>query len=66
MHQWWFDDGLRLKSVYLCLVYDFPLIFKILINIHKYKNKIICIFDHGMKVLQSLLPFIYTSERYMI
>ena len=57
MQQWLVDDGLRLKSVYLLrFFYDFPLIFKVLINIHKYENKIICIFDHGMKVLQSLLP----------
>ena len=44
--------------------YDFPLIFKVFTNIHEYKNKIICIFDHGMKVLQSLLPFIKLCEVY--
>ena len=58
MQQWWVDDGLRLKKFIYYVFYDFPLIFRVLINIHKYKNKIICIFDHGMKVLQSLLPFI--------
>ena len=60
MQQWWFDDGLRLKLVHLLLFFfhDFPLIFKVSINIHEYKNKIVCIFGHGMKVLQSLLPFI--------
>ena len=58
MQQWWFDDGLRLKSVYDVFFYDFPLIFKVFINIHESKNKIICIFDHGLKVLQSLLQFI--------
>ena len=46
--QWWFDDGLGLKSV-IYSFYDFPLIFKIFINIHEYKNKIICISSHGMK-----------------
>ena len=40
------------------------IIFKVLVNIHKYKNMIICIFDHGMKVLQSLLPFIEHREVY--
>ena len=44
--------------------YDFPLIFKVFINIHEYKNKIICIFDHGLKVLQSL-DHSYNSEGYM-
>ena len=60
MQQWWFGDGLRLKSVYLlCFFNDFPFIFKVFVNIRVYKNKIICIFDHGIKVLQSLLPLIY-------
>ena len=52
------SDGLSLKPVYLLCFYDFPLIYKVFINIHEYKNKIICIFDHGLKVLRSLLPFI--------
>ena len=33
--------------VFLC----FSLIFKVFINIHEYANKIICIFDHGLKGL---------------
>ena len=37
---------------------DFPLISKVFINIHEYKNKIICIFDHSMIVLHPLSPFI--------
>ena len=58
MQPWWIDDGFSLKSVFLMFFYDFPLIFKVFIYIHEFKNKIICIFDHGLKVLQSLLPFI--------
>ena len=39
MQQWWFDDGLGLKSViYMVIFYDFPLIFKVFINIHEYAN----------------------------
>ena len=55
MQHWWFEAKI---SLFMTVFYDFPLIFKVLINIHTYKNKIICIFDHGLKVLQSLLPFI--------
>ena len=29
--------------------YDFPLIFKVFINIHEYANKVICISGHRMK-----------------
>ena len=58
MQQWWFDDGLRLLKFIYDDFYEFPLIFKVFINIREYNNKIICIFDHGLKVLQSLLPFI--------
>ena len=36
-------------------IYDgflcFSLIFKVFINIHEHANKIICIFDHGIKGL---------------
>ena len=35
----------------------FTLIFKVFINIHEYANKIICIFDHGIKGLLSKLSF---------
>ena len=38
MQQWWFDDGLGLKSVIYGFFYDFPLIFKVFINIHEYAN----------------------------
>ena len=31
MQQWWFDDGLGLKSVYVCCYYDISLIFKVFI-----------------------------------
>ena len=51
MQQWWFDNGLRLKSVYDVFFYDFSLIFKVFINIQEYASKIICIFDQGMKGL---------------
>ena len=33
--------------VFLC----FSLIFKVFINIHEYENKIVSIFDHGIKGL---------------
>ena len=56
MQQWWFEAKISLYDFF----YDFPLISKVFINIHEYKNKIICIFDHGMKVLQSLLQFYIT------
>ena len=55
MQHGWFDAKI---SLFVTFFYDFLFILKVLFNIHKYKNKIICIFDHGMKVLQSLLPFI--------
>ena len=38
MQQWWFDDGLGLKSVIYGAFYDFPLIFKVFINIIEYAN----------------------------
>ena len=40
MQQWWFGDGLGLKSVCYGVVvfYDFLLIFKGFINIHEYAN----------------------------
>ena len=38
MQQWWFDDGLGLKSVIYGVFYDFTLIFKVFINIHEYVN----------------------------
>ena len=39
MQQWWYDDGLGLKSViYGVFFYDFPLIFKVFINIHEYAD----------------------------
>ena len=37
-----------LKYVHLCF-YDFILIFKIIINIHKYANKMIYKFEHRIK-----------------
>ena len=61
MQQWWFEAKI---SLFMTFLYDFPLSFKVVINIHEYKNKIICIFDHSMKVFQSLLPFIYLREEY--
>ena len=42
-----------MKSAYLCFN-DFPLFSNVFINIHEYANyanKIIFIFDHGMKAL---------------
>ena len=41
MQQWWLDDGFGLKSVIYAVFYDFPLIFKVFINIHKYANEVI-------------------------
>ena len=38
MQQWWFDDGLELKSVIYGVFYGFPLIFKVFINIIEYAN----------------------------
>ena len=38
MQQWWFDDGLGLKSVIYVFFYYFPLIFKVFINIHEYSK----------------------------
>ena len=63
MQQWWFDDGLRLISLFTMFFMIFPSFLRfslIFMNI----KKMICIFDHGMKVLQSLLPFIYLLEVY--
>ena len=48
MQQWWFDDGLGLKSVYYRVLW-FSLILTVFINIHEHANQIICISDHGMK-----------------
>ena len=45
---------LGLKSVYLWCFYDFPLLFKVFINIHEYPKYpiwIICIADIKMKGL---------------
>ena len=42
MQQWWFDDGLGLKSViHGVFFYDFPLVFKAFINIHENANEVI-------------------------
>ena len=39
MQQWWFDDGLGLKSViYGVCFLRFSPHFKVFINIHEYKN----------------------------
>ena len=48
--KWWFDDGLRLKSVYLLYLTDISLIFKVFVNIPAYAYKIICIFGNGKNV----------------
>ena len=56
MQQWWFDYGLRLKSVIYggFFFYNFPLIFKIFINIHEYTNKVICISGHEKRHMSNL------------
>ena len=39
MQQWWFDDGLGLKSVIHGGFFTiFPLFLKVFINIHEYAN----------------------------
>ena len=40
MQQWWYDDGLGLKSVIFGVVFFtiFPLFFEVFINIHEYAN----------------------------
>ena len=38
--------------------------FKDLINIHEYANKIICIFDHGMKALFLCFNFVPSLVAY--
>ena len=50
MQQWWFDDGLGLKSgIYgVCFFFRFSPHFKVFINIHEYKNEVICIAGHGI------------------
>ena len=58
MQQWWFEAKI---SFFMIFVWFFPNL-KVFINIHEYKNKIICIFDHGTKVLQSFVPFIYLLD----
>ena len=65
MQQWWFDDGLGLKSViYDVFFYDFSLIFKFFINIHYYANKIICISGHVMKGLCLTFNMVQSSAVY--
>ena len=39
MQQWWFDDGLGLKSVICVFFYDFPLILRFSLIFMNIKNK---------------------------
>ena len=59
LQQWWFDVNFGLKYDYLWCFYDFYLIFKVFINIHKYANKMIYISDHrknGLCLSFNLVP----------
>ena len=48
MQQWWFDDGLGLKSViYGVFFYDFPLILKVFMNIHDMQIRLFASQDLG-------------------
>ena len=39
MQQWWFDDGLGLKSVIYGVFFTiFPVVLKVSMNIHEYAN----------------------------
>ena len=73
MQQWWFDDGLGLKSViYVGFLYYFPLIFKVFINIHEYANdanSVICISGHGIKgicITFYLVPRLVVYDKYQL
>ena len=69
MHQWWFDDGLGLKSVNYGVLYDFPLILKVFINIHEYANKVICISGHWIKgicLTFDLVPRLVVCDKYQL
>ena len=69
MQQWWFDDGLGLKSVIYGLFYDFPLIFKVFMNIHEYAKQAICISGHGMKgicLTFNMVPRLVVYDKYQL
>ena len=76
MQQWWFNDGLGLKSVingfflrFPPFFYDFLLSLRFFMNIHEYANWVICISDHGMKgicLTFNLVPRLVVYDKYQL
>ena len=68
MQQWWFDDGLGLKSVFLLCFYDFSLIFKVFINIHEYANYSLHLrlWDKGICLTFNLVPRLVVYDKYQL
>ena len=51
MQQWWFDDILGLKSVFMVFFFMiFPNLFKVFINIHEYANYL----EYANKIISNL------------
>ena len=70
MQQWWFDDGLVLKSVvYDVFFYNFPLILKVFMYIHEYANQVICISGQGINgicITFNLVPRLVVYDEYQL
>ena len=53
----------------MVLFYDFPLIFKVFMNIDEYANQIICISGQGMKgicIIFNLVPRLVVCDEYQL
>ena len=71
MQQWWFNDGLLLKSVIYGVFFFtiFPLFLKVFMYIHEYANSVICISGHGMNgicINFNLVPRLVVYDEYQL
>ena len=70
MQQWWFDDGLGLKSViYGVIFYVFPLILRFSLIFMNIKNYVICIAGHGITgicLTFKLVPRLVVYDKYQL
>ena len=69
MQQWWFDDGLGLKSVIYDVFMIFPLFLRFSLILMNMQIILICISGHGMKgicLTFNLVPRLVVFDKYQL